>query len=256
MFHDDPQLFAFSNIPRGKPAGVETKEDFAAQLQDWIVVYPEGVVGNPLNAPKVVRYELNRRGVLNGVAEPLNKGEFLLAHSRVLTPAADLELRSAFYMKDLDLLRNAPTPRHDCFDLVYAGKGKLFGPTPRVEGVVEVTREWPRRAEFHELLRHARLFLSWDSWSAVNAEALLLGAIPVLLRAEPFTINDLRNEFLTAYVPAQVEWEGYRVRVSGLPSQRDIDALRTQVLERSLRVNDEYPHKVEVLVDCLKRRFG
>ncbi|WP_436873604.1 glycosyltransferase family 2 protein [Kosakonia sacchari] len=45
-------------------------EDDYAQLQNsgepWIAVYPEVTSGNPLRAPVVVRYMLNREGVMNG----------------------------------------------------------------------------------------------------------------------------------------------------------------------------------------------
>lgn len=46
-----------------------TEEDYA-QLQNsgepWIAVYPEVTSGNPLRAPVVARYMLNREGVMNG----------------------------------------------------------------------------------------------------------------------------------------------------------------------------------------------
>ncbi|AST69830.1 hypothetical protein BFG07_14830 [Kosakonia cowanii] len=46
-----------------------TEEEYAALQQSdapWIAVYPEVVSGNPLRAPVVVRYMLNREGVMNG----------------------------------------------------------------------------------------------------------------------------------------------------------------------------------------------
>ncbi|NTW17510.1 MAG: hypothetical protein HGA41_08660, partial [Syntrophaceae bacterium] len=51
--------------------------------EEDIVVYPEIVPGNPLNAKKVVRYILNVPGKLGGDKE-YDKNEILVAHSEAL----------------------------------------------------------------------------------------------------------------------------------------------------------------------------
>lgn len=66
--------------------------------------------------------------------------------------------------------------------LTYIGKGKEFLECYTIPGTVLIERDWPKtKKELSLLLRNCKYFYSWDCVSATNSDAVLCGAVPVLM---------------------------------------------------------------------------
>lgn len=130
-----------------------------------IVVYPEIVRDNPLNAERIVRWRL-------APAEVPDDGltvDWIDYGWGNPTMAVDLI--------DHEMFARREGPRNGIVGWVH--KGRMVGDFPG--GTAVITPEWPAtREELADLLAHAAFLISFDEFSLVNLEALLLGT-PVLL---------------------------------------------------------------------------
>lgn len=138
------------------------------------VIYPDLVVGNPLGAAKVVRY------VLNFNASDF-AGDFVLAFSKIYTDRQDHVLFKPFHYSGFSSEGSLHWTQRT-LDLTYIGKGEAFTDCHRLPGTILVERDYPRdKEQLALLLRQCRFFYSWDCVSATNIDALMCGAVPVLL---------------------------------------------------------------------------
>jgi hypothetical protein len=160
-------------------------------LEDSVVVYPEIIVDNPLNATKVVRYLLNREGALQKRMISWGNTDYPLAFSRayrndcevLFYPNCDL---SIFYDNGTERTQNA----------FYIGKGELTGDCPKLD-CFEITRTFPStKQELGDVLRRSKILFSYDALSATNTDAALCGCLPYLLQKP---ITGLENAELGKY---------------------------------------------------------
>ena len=107
--------------------------------------------------------------------------DFCLAYHRLFKPDAhDFLLKPSFASHfhsggTLQAMERA-------VDLTYEGKTPESVRAFTIPNSIRINRGWPSsQIELATLLRSTRYFFSWDSVSAINIEALLSGAIPVLL---------------------------------------------------------------------------
>jgi hypothetical protein len=169
--------------------GVKMCSDFTRKKIDAsYVVYPESVLENPLRAPRVVRYFLNRDGILkNGAKVRVGAADFMLTHSKSMQPNAQhvchFSMMNPLFNRDNTLL-----PEHRKLDITYIGKGGLFGFAGKIDNTVAIARNWPAtKEELAILLRNCRFFYTADACSNINNEALSCGAIPVFIHNGPWT---------------------------------------------------------------------
>jgi hypothetical protein len=181
-----------AHIPR-LPATADIGR-FRALIDEGIVVYPEVVQANPLNAPRVVRYVLNHP-TANGY--PMLEGEcdFIVSFNSQYHQSphsiAGLFIEEPIF-NDRDTLP-ALDRRMDC---TYVGKGADFGPCFRIPGSVSIERGHPSDKEgLAIMLRNTRYFFTWDVNSQTNADAVLCGAIVVVPRWTPFSSSSFDTDF-------------------------------------------------------------
>lgn len=169
--------------------GLRMCNDFSREAIDSsYVVYPECMLGNPLGARNVIRYFLNRDGILkNGAKVAVGSNDFLLTHSKVMEPNAHHVCH--FQRSDPLFNRtNSLPPAQRTLDLNYTGKGALYGASGVVPNTVAITRTWPdTKEQLAILLRNCRFFYTADACSNINNEALSCGAIPVFMHNGPWT---------------------------------------------------------------------
>lgn len=147
-----------------------------------IVIYPEVVSGNPLNAPLVVRYILNYPGLLGGDREyPPSDicyshmpelAKFVGKPNNVLSPP--LFDTSIFYPPPPGETRSGT-----CF---YARKFRMLHPNeplpPQVENSIEIDNMSPE--ETAEIYRRCEIMYCLEN-TAASTEAMLCGCPVVLL---------------------------------------------------------------------------
>jgi hypothetical protein len=88
-----------------------------------IVIYPEIVAGNPLHAPRVVRYLLNRPGYFTGVgAEAYGADDFFLHYAEEFVPAGLNSLPLRIPVLDTEIYRLPERPVERNSFAVYAAR--------------------------------------------------------------------------------------------------------------------------------------
>ena len=143
-------------------------------LVNGTVIYPDLIVGNPLNARRVIRYVLNKNLASHG-------SDYVLVHSKLFSEKYNFSLPKMF----LDANINSEGGKHwteRTLNLTYIGKGNDFESCYRISGSLLVERDWPRdKEQLGLLLRQCKFFFTWDCVSATNVDAVLCGAVPILL---------------------------------------------------------------------------
>lgn len=139
-----------------------------------IVVYPETVPGNPMCAETVVRYVLNYPGKLGG-DKVYDSKEIIFTHSKLFidAPLLTVPLIEDFF-KDEGLKREG-----GCF---WIGKGKDVPRIPGIDGLTEITNEWPAtRKELARLLNTKEVFYTYDNNTQLISEAEMCGCKVVVV---------------------------------------------------------------------------
>lgn len=154
-------------------------------IKNSIVIYPEVIINNPLKAEKVVRYLLNKEGILQGKMIDWGSTDYPLAFSKVYKencetlfyPNCDL---SIFYYDGRPKIQNS----------FYIGKGYLYGNCPKLD-CFEITREQPSsKQELADVLRNSKILFSYDCVSATNTDAALCGCLPYFLQKPTIDLSN------------------------------------------------------------------
>lgn len=172
----------------------DAAQSIRAFLEDGVVIYPDLVPDNPLNAKRVVRYLLYKNH--GYVAQGPN--EYVLSFSKVFHDAPNSYLFKTFLSEEL----NAREGKHwedRTLDITYFGKGPNFTHCHLIPGTLALSRTWPEdKAQLGTLLRQCRYFFTWDSVSQTNIDAIACGAIPVLLQDKQASREELGRSELGA----------------------------------------------------------
>lgn len=176
------------------------KEDFEINfLYDYskdniernIVLYPETIIDNPLRATQVVRYFGNKDGVLIDGKVKIGIRDFILSHSKSIHAEADHYLFFSHIHPAFKVNQLIPF-EHRTFSSYYTGKGYLYSQPQSFPEMIEITRHWPaHKSQLSIILQNSQLFFTYDSWSNINVEAIMCGAIPVFLHNGPFTDEEI-----------------------------------------------------------------
>ncbi|HKB91066.1 MAG TPA: hypothetical protein VKC60_11165 [Opitutaceae bacterium] len=172
------------NTPPLQPADVHL-------INSSYVIYPEVIVDNPIKAKNVIRYFGNREAYCNGRKINISPRDFLVAHSSRVRDNANYILFNSEINPAFNSVGSLPM-RERPFDLTYIGKGYLYGHTATIKNSILIARDWPAdQSQLAKLLKSTRFLYTWDSWTSTNVEAILCGAMPVFLRYDPWTKEDI-----------------------------------------------------------------
>lgn len=141
---------------------------------DAIIVYPEIVSFNPLNAKNVVRYILNTPGKI-GKSTMFGLDDLIFTWNKEYYDASTLfiPLIEDFF-NDYGLERNGA-----CF---WVGKGKDIPRIPETEGLTEITYEWPKTREgLAQLLNEKETFYTYDNNTMLISEAEKCGCRVIVI---------------------------------------------------------------------------
>ena len=166
--------------------------------QSPIVIYPETIPGNPLNAQFVVRWVLNYAGVLGGQTT-FPDDEYLLAYSSKISKSLSGK-PPILFLPPLNILEiwriqtDLKAEKHNGKALTYAGKYRGFVGKPVLPNwaqnfeTEEIWREGPNkqsRTEVLKLIRNAPVLFCFEN-STIITESVLLGTPVILIRSTFF----------------------------------------------------------------------
>jgi hypothetical protein len=116
-------------------------------------------------------------------------------------------------------------------DCTYFGKGPNFTNCSVIPNTVLISRNWPEdKRQLGVLLRQCRYFYTWDGASATNTDALICGAIPVLMHDLQLSNQDYLGYELGPMPNINVKKIEGSVDVQVDPLQVDQEVLK--ILER------------------------
>lgn len=151
---------------------------------DDIVVYPEIIRGNPLNAKRVVRYILNAPGKLGGDSE-YDEKEILVSYDPILAE----KYSKGIYLTVPICEEFFYNPGYErTLNCVWVGKG-INTQHPATKNCIEITYKWPaKRQELAELLKRTKTFYSYDDKTHLLTEAALCGCVVKVIEGD--TLSD------------------------------------------------------------------
>jgi hypothetical protein len=175
--------FGHSNLPElYDPDGIYydfTTGKSAADIQTFVnnscIIYPDIIKGNPLNGKKFATY------VLGKPLYPI-ESDFIISYSKIYIDKSDYILFKPFISEWIHARSTSHwNERKLC--LTYIGKGNQYAQCKLIPGSVLIERNWPHdKQQLAALLRNCKYFFSWDSITATNTDAVLCGAVPVLMQ--------------------------------------------------------------------------
>lgn len=179
-----------------------------------IVIYPEIISGNPLNADCVVRYVLNFPGLLGG-DKTFSQSDICFSYSNTLAKSIGHPENILFIpTSDTNIFYPPSSATERSGSCFYAGKyqevhrGKLF---PITQNSIEITRN----PELHtpqiiaELFRRSEVFYTYEN-TALATEATLCGC-PAVFLPNPYleqiiSLEELGQEgYAWGAEPAEIE---------------------------------------------------
>lgn len=158
-----------------------------ADAIDGIVIYPEIEKGNPLSAPRVVRYilsdrykedELDPHGMLYYFSKGLSKGNPNVLFLPSVNP----------------MIFNLNGSGERKLECKYIGRAKGVVEILESKDAIEITRDYPKtQEEIAELFKHSRVFYAYTITGLIQ-EAILCGC-PVVLTLSEKTPSNFIEEF-------------------------------------------------------------
>jgi hypothetical protein len=205
---------------------------------DGLVIYPEIVSGNPLNASKVVRWTLNNPGLLGGdtfypddemvfVFNPTRLG---LVSKSVNTPLGPNRILSVALIDPAFIYPDPRVPKTiDCYFVHKGHSLRAKHPLPNEAALQQLEAVTPNMESLGKLLRRTRTLYCYDHASTVLKEAKICGC-EVLVMHEDGELRDPE----TCGCPYNVFWGG-RFRENYARGFHDSSFVHTFVAELRTR---------------------
>jgi hypothetical protein len=149
----------------------------------FTAVYPETVSGNPLAAASVIRWVLNRPGLLGGDAV-YSDDEHVFYYSEAFRPYIHNRIAGKLYMPTIDesiFYADESVSAQRSLECFYVGKSVWRDGVIDRDRAFEITREFPAKAELGKLFRAARVLYCFDNSTILAHEALLCGCPVVVI---------------------------------------------------------------------------
>lgn len=148
----------------------------------FTAIYPETVAGNPLRAPRVIRWVLNRPGLLGGDAV-YAADESVYSYAECYLPYIENDVAGKLCMPTIDetvFFTNDSEPHDRSLECFYIGKSRWREGVCDRSTTFEITRESPDKSELGKLFRASRVLYCFDNTTVLTYEALLCGC-PVVI---------------------------------------------------------------------------
>jgi hypothetical protein len=215
-------------------------------VKNACIIYPDIIQENPLGSRFFATYVL-------GVPKTRIGTGFLISYFNFFIKNPNYILCKPFLSPFInDKETNHWSQR--TLNLTYIGKGVKDGPSP-VPGTILVERNWPSdKNQLGILLKNCKYFLTWDNLSATNFDAVLCGAVPVLMK-DNFLPNDLVNQSEFGAFP-KIDFH-IDMDLRSTPNNiLEIDSALDEMKTKIYKFNDSWLTQVSGLVTELRRFFN
>ncbi len=162
-------------------------------LQNGIMIYPEIIKGNPIGAKRVVRYLLVKENLGVNHYEADYPGDFICAFSKLFHKKPHHTL---FKVTTPDFMNTEDTVpwSERKMDATYFGKGPKYVECNVIPDTVLIERDWPKdQKQLAVMLKSTRFLFSFDGCSGIHTDAMMCGAVPVILHEKQLTRSELNN---------------------------------------------------------------
>ncbi len=178
---------------------------------NWIVIYPENTLGNPLGAKNVVRWLL-ASPMEHSEVFSVNKNEYLVMHGIGVgntqidgTYSSPKYLNVQYLMEDIYNEKNSLSNRSGTAYCLRKGKGRKIvhelNNSICIDGLTHV--------EIAEIFKKVETFISYDVATFYSQYAVLCGANSIVIPDKTFTVEQWREmpgRFGVAYGFDEILW--------------------------------------------------
>ena len=161
-------------------------------FDEYIVVYPEIVFGNPLGAKNIVRWFLHQPGHRTGKIY-YGKGELYFKFNSAIddfyfpgSKTSDNELKIIHYPLDIYYEPSVSSVRKGTAYCIRKGRNKKI--LHDLNGSINI--DGKSHEEIANIFRKVELFISYDVYTAYSVFAVLCGSMSVVVPDENMTIDD------------------------------------------------------------------
>jgi len=153
-------------------------------LEDSVIVYPEVMVGNPLQAQKVVRWLLHKPGFNNGGKIEFGKDDLFFYYDKAFDDSRfnvhpDNHLHIVSQRSDVYKVTNHGKREGTCYLLRKGSKRKIVH---ELNGSILV--DGLSHEDTAQVFNEAEYCISYDTYTMYNVYAAMCGCIPIIIPEE------------------------------------------------------------------------
>lgn len=213
-----------------------------------IVIYPEIISNNPLNAKYVIRYFLHMDGYISGTPVNIGSRDFIITWSKCYYPNAHAVLYNYPITKHFHD-KNTEPPLNRNIDCTWIHKGANHTKATVIPNSIHIAANGPLSNKgLADLLRQTRILYSYDILTRVVYEAIFCGAYVVPLLWQPFTAQDIVN--------SELEFPWISVKDNNLIIPLDYTQQRDRFIQKVQKVNGQYINTLETVINQISNHFG
>lgn len=212
-------------------------------LSNAIAIYPEIVKGNPLGKKRVVRWLLNKPGVITGDAEFNDDELFFYYHPHfndwTLNPYEERHLNVTELMSDVYKKTNNSERTGQCY-MVRKGSDRTLNyhenDAKNVDGL--------SHDELSKNFNDCKYFICYDLYTMYCRYAAMCGCIPVVVPQEGLSKEDWRPELANRYGIAY-GWDDVSWAVES----------RTKLIDYLAETEERSIKSVRIFLDIVENHF-
>jgi hypothetical protein len=221
----------------------KTPSEIDYYIKNSCIIYPDIVKGNPLQGRKFATYVL-------GKPQYEIISDYIISYSRIYIENPRIVLYKPFIS---EWMNNNGTHHWSqrILNLTYFGKGPSYSECFLVDGSVLIERDWPRdKRQLAALLRNCKYFYSWDSITATLTDAVLCGAVPVLMQEKQISWLELNDGELGSLPRTRFNFSNYQVESEG---NHIVDEALKKMENTVFSLENNWLNQVKILANDLQK---
>jgi hypothetical protein len=221
----------------------KSQQEIDNYIKNACVIYPDIIKGNPLNGAVYATYVLGKP-----LYEIISK--YIISYSKIYHPYPNMVLYKPFLNKWVNDV-GATHWSERKLNLTYIGKGEGYARCFLLDGTVLIERDWPKdKRQLAELLRNCKYFFSWDSITATVTDAVLCGAVPVLLQESQISFSEINSGELGSLPDIKFNFDTGKAEYNSI---FEIDIYLENIKKNIFKYQENWLSQVEFLANELQQ---